>query len=106
MDHSYRIIERLVIHYESRMSRALEDLHKLADRDLALNRDYICTWNHNVCDPSLAQGQYVPQHDALGRRKASLAFAIFKQALEAGAGAACLPAKHRSQQTCEPTVGA
>ncbi|MGY3471633.1 hypothetical protein ACVW0I_008504 [Bradyrhizobium sp. LM6.11] len=54
------------------MAGALEAVHQLAERDVALHRDDVGAMHHDVGDAALVQAEDVAQHGALDGREAGV----------------------------------
>ena len=81
MDHAPSVVEGVVVDHETRMGRALEYLHEFAESDVALHRDDVGAWNHDIHDAPLAQTEDVLEHGALGRGKAGFARTVLEHIL-------------------------
>ena len=103
--HADRVVERVVVDDEPRVSGLLEHLHEFADRDVLLHGDDVAARHHDVLDPAPAQRQDVLDHGALFRRDAGFAGAGgFEHHLDVGPGRAVLPAEQRARDPREKAV--
>jgi hypothetical protein len=102
--HPDRIIEGVVVDDEARMGSVLEDLEKIAESDVLLDRDDVGPRHHDVVDPPLAQAQNVLEHAALVRRETCFSSLPFEQHLEVGADRGRAPTEYRPQQPVRPRL--
>lgn len=105
MDDADGIVERLVVDHEARMAGALETVHQLAERDVALDRDDVGAMHHDVGDATLVQAEDVAQHGALDRREAGVVGRRrVEHDLEVVAHRTRLPAEQAANGTQQPAL--
>jgi hypothetical protein len=103
--HAYRIIERIVVGNEPRVTGAFEHAYKFSKLDILLNGDDVGARNHDVSDTPLAQTQDVPEHPAFFGREAGFARAHgIEDILEVSAGSMRLPAEQCAHRAHEPIL--
>lgn len=103
MDEAFGIVEGVVVDHETRMSRAFEQAHQFAQRNIPLDRDDVAARHHDVGDAPLVQAQDIAQHGALDRGEAGFIWrGGVKHHLKIGAGRSRFPSEQRAQRTHEP----
>ena len=103
MDHAGRIVERVVIDHEPRMSGDLEHLDQIAERDVLLHGDDIGARHHDALDPGFAQAEDILQHRGFFGRKARLRLLLGgEHKFKIGARRGGLPAEQDAHDAREP----
>src|SRR5437588_5237136 len=72
MDHSRRIVERVVVHNQARMRGDLENFDRLAERNVLLDGDDVGARHHDSFDSGLPEPEDVLEHRGFFGRKVGL----------------------------------
>ena len=106
MHHAFGIVERFVVDHEPGMRGALEQVHQLAERNVALHRDHVRTMHHHVGDAALVQAEDIAQHGALDGGEADLIrLRGIEHDLQVVADRSRFPAEQGADRAQEPVLG-
>ena len=104
MHHADRIVERVVIDHEPRMSGAGKHLDQFADGDVLLHGDDVGARHHYAFDPAFAQPKNILEHGGFGRREAGFRLLGGEDELELGARRLCPPAEQNAHHARKPAL--
>ena len=103
MDHARRIIERIVVDDESRMTGACKHHDEFADGDILLHGDDIGARHHDALDPAFAQAENILEHRRFRWREARFRLLGGEDEFKVGARRRGSPTKQNAHDAREPT---